>query len=347
MAATIEPGVTWGELDKEAKKRGLYVDKPMGPYSGSPVGSWAGWNMSIYFSSAPADKALSLEVVLPNGSLLHTGSAAYLPHETLNPYFREAYGPDLTGLFRGSFGAFGIITQMTVGLHPLFDVQTRLDIGFEALEPAVKAMQAIARINVQTFLQINDNYLVAICCAPEFNKLENDKAELDRVLGLFPRYLLSLGLNGTVDQVALYKKMIEEIASKKGGNIFDSSSLEPKVQENMDDFLPGAGNVVRRMLAPHNSFMPILAYLPFDKVVPASQEACRIVEEMGYRSGLSGESAPTLQIYLWGPHGRTALLEHDLNYDPEDPQDIGKVAEINGKVLETLRDKYGASINIY
>ena len=141
--------------------------------------------------------------------------------------------------------------------------------------------------------------------------------------------------------------MIEAVASKNGGNIFDPSVLEPQVQENMDDFLPGAGNIVRRMLAPHNTFMPILAYLPFDKIVPASREACRIIDEMGYQSGLSGESAPTLQVYLWGPHGRTALLEHDLNYNPEDPQDIGKVAEINGKVLELLREKYGASINIY
>jgi len=134
---------------------------------------------------------------------------------------------------------------------------------------------------------------------------------------------------------------------ERGGNIFDPTKLEPLMQENMDDFFPGAGTNVRRMLAPHNTFMPILAYMPFDKVVPASIEACKVVAEMGYISELSGESTPTLQIYLWGPHGRTALLEHDLIYNPEDPQNIQKVAEINQKVVELLRDKYSASCNVY
>jgi FAD/FMN-containing dehydrogenase len=347
MAAVIEPAVTWGQLEKEANKKGLYVDKPMGPSTGSPVGSWSSWNMSIYFGSAPADKVLSLEVVLPNGEILQTGSAAYPKHESMNPYFREAYGPDLTGLFRGAFGAFGIITKMGVGLHPLFEVQERVDIGFGELDSAVRTMQEIARINVQTFLQLNDNYLVAVCCAPDFLRLEKDREELKRILALFPRYLLSVGLNGTAEQVALYRKMAGEIASGKGGSIFDPSHLEPQVRENLDDFLPGAGTRVRRMFASLNTFFPILAWLPFDRVVSASREACELIQRMGYRSALSGESAPTLQIYLWGPHGRTALLEHDLNFDPQDGQSIQKVAEISQTAAELLRDKYGASCNIY
>jgi FAD/FMN-containing dehydrogenase len=347
MSATIEPGVTWRELNREARKQRLYIDVPMGPYTGSPVGSWSSWNMSIYFGAAPADKVLSLELVLPNGQILRTGSAAYPPHDSSNPYFREAYGPDLTGLFRGAFGAFGIITKMTVGLHPLFETQERVDCGFEDLGSTVRAMQSIARMNIQTFLLMYDNHLMALCCAPDFDKFENDQEEFKRILGLFPRYLISLGLNGSKEQVALYSKLIHSIIADNGGSLFDPKGLQTEVQDNMDDFLPGAGRRVSRMLAPHNTHIAILAWLPFDRVVAASREACKIVEEMGYRSELSGESTPTSQMYVWGPHGRTVMLEHDLNYNPEDPDSVDKVLRINQKVMDVLRDRYGASCGIY
>jgi len=348
MAATIEPGVTWGELNREAKKRGLYLDVPFGPYTGTPVGGWCGWNLSGYFSSAPPDKVLSLEVVLPSGEILRTASLAYPPHEKINPYFREAYGPDLTGLFRGSFGAFGIVTKMTVGLHPLFETQARIDIDFEDLDPAVKAMQAVARRNIQTFLALYNNYMMAVTCAPDFYKFVSDKEELMRVFRLFPRYLMSLGLNGSAKQVALYKEMIGDIVAKNGGSIFDPTKLEQQVQENMDDFLPGAGRRVNRFLGPFNTHASITLWgVGFDKVVSATKEACRIIEEMGYRSEMTGESEPTMIICPWALHGRTAYIELDLSYNPEDPGHIQKVLGINQKTMEIMRDKYGASMNIY
>jgi hypothetical protein len=101
------------------------------------------------------------------------------------------------------------------------------------------------------------------------------------------------------------------------------------------------------MLAPHNNFFPILAWLPLDRIAAASREAWKIEEKMGYRSGISGESMPGMEIYLWGPHGRTGLLEHLLSFNPEGPQSIQLVAEINQRALGILRDKYGASCGIY
>ena len=39
-----------------------------------------------------------------------------------NPYFRYAYGPDITGLFRGSMGNYGIITKMVMMLCSMGEI---------------------------------------------------------------------------------------------------------------------------------------------------------------------------------------------------------------------------------
>ena len=347
MAATFEPAVRWRELDTEANKKGLYLDLPMAPYSGTPVGSWLSWNVSIYMGFGPTDKVLSLEVVLPNGEILTTGSSAYAPHESLNPYLREAYGPDLTGLFRGSYGAFGIVTKVTMALHPLYEVQSRIDIGHEDIESAVNTLQNIARWNFQRFIVMYNRQMMTKCCAPDLSKLENDKKEHKRVSGLFPEYFISVGLNGVAKQVDLYKEMISELVVRNRGTILDPDNFEQQVKDNMDDFLPGAGKRTIRMMAPWNKCIVPNGFIPLHRIPAATHAVMQILEEMGYADLISGESASTMYTNPVTQHGRMAYLEFPLLYNPQVTETIQKVGEIGQRCLEVMRDKYGMSSNIY
>ena len=56
-----------------------------------------------------ADSILGLEVILPNGDIIHTGS------KTL----KSVSGYDITSLFIGSQGIFGIITKATLRIDPI------------------------------------------------------------------------------------------------------------------------------------------------------------------------------------------------------------------------------------
>jgi len=347
MAATFEPAVRWRELDSEANKKGLYLDLPMAPFSGTPVGSWLSWNVSIYMGFGLSDKVLSLEVVLPNGEILTTGSASYAPHETLNPYLREAYGPDLTGLFRGSYGAFGIVTKVTMALHPLYDVQTRLDIGHEDIESAVNTLKNIARWNFQQFITMYNNAMMTKCCAPDLDKLEKDRKEYKRVSGFFPNYFISVGLNGMAKQVDLYQEMISDLVHKNGGNILNPNNFEQQVKENMDDFLPGAGKRTIRMMAPYNKTIVPNGFIPLHRIASATHEVMAILEEMGYEDILSGKSMSTMYTNPVTQHGRIAYLEFPLLYDPQRPENIKEVRSIAERCLALMRDKHGMSSNIY
>ena len=76
---------------------------------------------SVAYNSVPhglagygmtGDGVVALEVVLPNGEVMWTGSAANRGGEGV-AFERYANGPDMSGLFIGSCGVFGVITRVS------------------------------------------------------------------------------------------------------------------------------------------------------------------------------------------------------------------------------------------
>jgi FAD/FMN-containing dehydrogenase len=145
MVLTVETGCTWAAI-KEALK-GTGVRPPYwGPLSGlrSTVGGALSQN-SIFFGAglhgAAADSVVSLEVVLSDGSILLTGSAA---NQDGSPFFRH-YGPDLTGLFTGDGGAFGLKTKATLRLIPEPPAKLFGSFSFEEADQILHAMAEVSR----------------------------------------------------------------------------------------------------------------------------------------------------------------------------------------------------------
>ncbi|MFZ0978794.1 MAG: FAD-linked oxidase C-terminal domain-containing protein [Candidatus Acidiferrales bacterium] len=75
---------------------------------------------------------LALEVVLPSGELVHFGSAALDPA-----------GYDLTGLFVGSEGTFGLVTEITVKLTRLPEATKTLLAIYESVDDATETVVEI------------------------------------------------------------------------------------------------------------------------------------------------------------------------------------------------------------
>ena len=114
-SVTVGAGVTYGMLDKFLSPHDLWI--PIYPESslvctvaGNVAVNGAGPGSSTYGSIA--EMVLGLEVVLPNGEIIQTGSEAN-PNAP-GPFTRYAFGPDITGLFIGSLGSFGIITKVSL-----------------------------------------------------------------------------------------------------------------------------------------------------------------------------------------------------------------------------------------
>ena len=153
MYVTVEPAVTWERLNAALAKEKLRTPF-WGPFSGlkATVGGSTSQNSASMGSGnygLSAESVLSFDVVLGNGELLRTGSAAI---STSVPFFRW-YGPDLTGLFTGDTGAMGIKARITLRLIKRPARTGTASFGFDTFEGMSSGMSAVARLGV-----VADNY---------------------------------------------------------------------------------------------------------------------------------------------------------------------------------------------
>jgi FAD/FMN-containing dehydrogenase len=148
MYITVEPGITWADMTATLAEKKLRTAF-WGPFSGlkATVGGSMSQN-SVSLGSGnygcSADTALSFDIVLASGDLLSTGSKAL---NTASPFFRH-YGPDLTGIFTGDAGAFGIKARITLRLVPAPKHTGTASFGFNNFDDMSDGMAAAARTGV-------------------------------------------------------------------------------------------------------------------------------------------------------------------------------------------------------
>jgi FAD/FMN-containing dehydrogenase len=144
MYVTVEAGVTWKQLHEALKDSD--VRTPFwGPLSGgvATVGGSCSQNAIVWGSASHDVSSMSvigLEVVLADGTVLQTGSAA----AGCKPFFRP-YGPDLTGLFLGDSGALGIKTRLTLRLIRRPAETGFLSFNFDERRKISHALAAVTR----------------------------------------------------------------------------------------------------------------------------------------------------------------------------------------------------------
>ena len=121
LIVTVEAGISWGKLNEYLCQFGLYTGC-MGPGSGlsASIGggishhSVGGGGCAKY--GACTNQLVSLEVVLPTGEIIETGSQANRYSKI--PFNRFGNGPDLAGLFCGDQGIYGVKTEVSLQVFP-------------------------------------------------------------------------------------------------------------------------------------------------------------------------------------------------------------------------------------
>ncbi|MDD5367916.1 MAG: FAD-binding and (Fe-S)-binding domain-containing protein [Anaerolineaceae bacterium] len=150
-----ETGAIWHAIDAELKKQGWELSAPGGGgmFSAS-VGGTIAYNAvphGITEYGVTGDHVVAMEVVLPDGTLIHTGSAANDANGNI-AIERGANGPDLGGLFIGSCGTMGVITKATLQIRRIPEEEAFLFYTFDRLDDAVDAVSSMQSQASATFI---------------------------------------------------------------------------------------------------------------------------------------------------------------------------------------------------
>lgn len=149
--AIVEPGVITGDLQARVKEQGLFY--PPDPASvkdcsmGGNVATNAGGPRCLKYG-VTRNYIAGLEVVLANGDVLRTGAGVH----------KNKTGFDLIGLFVGSEGMLGVVTEITVKLLPLPPARATLSAAFDRMSTAAATvLQIFAGGFLPSSLEIADH----------------------------------------------------------------------------------------------------------------------------------------------------------------------------------------------
>lgn len=148
--ARVQPGLINAELKTAVAAHGLYYPPDPASYEMSSIGGNVATNaggLCCVKYGVTRDYVMGLEVVLANGEVIRTGRKT----------IKSTTGLDLTGLFVGSEGLLGIITEITLKLEPAPPPPATAVAYFAELPDAGKAIRAIFAAGLEpTVMEIID-----------------------------------------------------------------------------------------------------------------------------------------------------------------------------------------------
>lgn len=225
LIVTVEAGISWGKLNEHLSQFGLYTGC-MGPGSGmtASIGggishhSVGGGGCAKY--GACTNQLVSLEVVLPTGDIIETGSQA---NKYSNfPFNRFGNGPDFAGIFCGDQGIYGVKTKISLQVfpRPKFANYKTFQLPRKGNEAAAQIFTEIRKkgIDVYDAMYILDLIVIVGCQEGGFPLWEN----LKRKRGIF---FYTIEANSETELEVKTKQLDEILLSKK------SEELGPEIED--------------------------------------------------------------------------------------------------------------------
>ncbi|MBX9609093.1 MAG: FAD-binding oxidoreductase [Gammaproteobacteria bacterium] len=210
----VEPGIRFADLLARLAGHGQTVGivpstGPAATVGGALAAHALGTGSARHQSMG--DCVAGLEVILADGTRLRTGSAAC---SDAGFFQRYCLGPDLTGLFIGADGVFGVVTAIALWLHPLPATRETCVLGF------LDAAAASAFVVAAQASELTRNLWYAACYEGGSIRARVAAARPEVDAASLPGFCIGLDLGGDADEVARDRARLAALAARHGGTDF-------------------------------------------------------------------------------------------------------------------------------
>ncbi|MFT4191502.1 MAG: FAD-linked oxidase C-terminal domain-containing protein [Comamonas sp.] len=200
LTVTVQPGVTRRQLNEALKSEGFFF--PIDPGADASLGGMlstraSGTNAVRY--GTMRENVLALEVVTASGEIIRTGTRAK----------KSSAGYDLTRLIVGAEGTLGVVTEITLRIHPLPEAVSAAICSFPSLDAAV-------RTTIQT---IQLGVPIARCELLDAHTVGLVNRHSHTTLAEAP--LLLMEFHGSPAAVQEQAELVQAIAAEHGGGAFE------------------------------------------------------------------------------------------------------------------------------
>ncbi len=268
----VQPGVGWQELAEYLDPHKLLFGPDPGP--GAEIGgmvatSCSGTNAARY--GTMKENVIGLTVVLPDGTIVKTKRRPK----------KSAAGYNLTGLFIGSEGTLGIITETTLKVSVKPEIEIVTLINFKTIEAAAKMASDVIRKGIQlnALEIIDEDVLFTINQAGISTKIYREE----------PTMLFKIGgssqkaINSLIDSV-------REISDKNDSTNFEFAKGEIEKSElwQARKLMLFSTLDYGRKFNKDANVMPTDVAVPISEMPKIIKEAKKICSDVGLKSRIVG-----------------------------------------------------------
>ena len=313
----VEACVTRNKLNEHLKNQGLFF--PIDPGANASIGGMtstsASGTMAVKYGTMKT-MVIGLTVVLSNGDIVKTGTRTK----------KTSAGYNLTGLFIGSEGTLGVITEIHLRLVPIPESIMSAVCHYPDLESTVTTAQEIIQcgIPVARIELLNaDQMDISI----KYSKLENMETK--------PTLFFEFHGSELSNKEAI--KLVEEISNTHSGSAFKWA----KTTEERNKIWKARYDVYYSVKSLH----PNTRIYTTDVCVPISRLAeCIIYAEKEIKN--YGLQAPIIG------HVGDGNFHHTIVYNPTNKNDYKIIREFNNNLIQktlelegTITGEHGIGIN--
>ncbi len=324
--ATVEPGVTFEELQKELDKVGFQVMMPLGVSCKNSV-------LSTYLERTPLLSGpipilsngwqciFNMDVLLPNGDNFQTGSGEATPkYKNLTPH--GITGPDFSRVFTAAQGTMGIITEMTVKIKRKFpheELFTYIAEKYELLE----LVSRLKKLDIgRECLLISKLNMASI--------LAQDYEHFEELFEMLPDWTLVLRITGYDDEEL--KINLEDLNDFKINNAIDTLELLTGLNK-IDELLLNEFKLPNKLINFRyykGHCRTISFYTEVDRIEDFDRQVELLANSYNYSTQeLYGYIMPIEQ-------GRTFYCEYNFHADPSDMEEFYRIQKLYQDACEIV-----------